>query len=159
MYKYTKGSKWVATESSQCGWYVKGDVVTCIEDSDYCLVIKVGITTQSVDSLNFILSSKDKVADAKYALEVAEANYEKALKEHEDSCKFTEEDIKNLMVVKFETLGGSLRLVTMDSDRYMMVDTQGSNCMRGIRKSLLETLNSSYSKTNLTIKDFANAVK
>ena len=63
---------------------------------------------------------------------------------------------RNFMVVKSKHFAG-LRLVTLSTFRYLMTAQEGVSVNSGERKDLLNELNTSYIKTNLTLKDFANA--
>ena len=158
-FKYTKGSKWVVVEDSYLGWYREGNVLTCTQDSDFSLQILLNNKDTRVVSSNFIPYVEpvvDPVANAKLALDNAQKAYDLAVIQAEEATKFTGADIRNFMVVKSKHFAG-LRLVTLSNFRYMMTTQEGESVNAGELKDLLNELNTCNIKTNLTLKDFANA--
>lgn len=157
-YKYSKGSKWVAIRNSLTGIYVKGEVITVTKDSDTHLnMFEDGRDDYSVITENFIPHVESSVETAKIALEKAHLAYEVELKKHEDSLKFTEDDVKNLMIVVTKDYD-DMRMVVIQSYKAFFYDTKGNLCKEWLREALVRELNYTYKKTNLTLKDFANHV-
>ena len=104
-----------------------------------------------------VANAKLALDNAKLALDNAQKAYELAVIQAEEATKFTGTDIRNFMVVKSKHFAG-LRLVTLSKYRYLMTTQKGVGVNSGELKDLLNELNTSYIKTNLTLKDFANAI-
>lgn len=173
-YKYTKGSKWLAINDSSLGWYAKGDVVTATISHNHFLTIKTTRGTFTVTDDNFIPYVEpvvDPVVAAKLAYFKAKDAYEDAVNKKEQAdreaerkaAKFTEDDIKNLMVVRLDSFFNTkdncfLRLVTFNREGVLLTSPDGSGARSCKRDKLLNILNSEYKKTTKTLKDFANAI-
>lgn len=164
--KYTKGSKWIAVDDSGLGWYSQGLIATCTKDSDYSLTILLDNREASVSQSNFIPYVEpvvDPVADAKLALDNAQKAYDLEVIKAQEAKKFTEDDIKNLMVVRLSNSSwlsdkDSLRVVTFSPYQAIITGVDGSYGNTCSREFLLSKLNAMYTKTNLTLKEALNAI-
>lgn len=102
---------------------------------------------------------EDPIELAEIALAKAKSDLEAAIKAKDESHKFTEADVKNLMVVSYKGLQNNLRLVIFSREQNiaLFTETDGTVANRYKMERLVEELNTMYTKTTLTLKDFANA--
>lgn len=160
--KFKVGDKVVALSGINYGCYKEGDIGEVTD-----------MTTHAYPRVRFptwhgwpLIGNVAPVASAKLALDNAHKAYklevEKAEGAKREAEKFTESDIKNLMVVRLSTASWlpdkySLRVVTFSPSQAVITCPDGSFVSSCSREFLLSKLNAMYTKTNLTLKDFADA--
>lgn len=138
-----------------------GDVVTLIKDDGTdCPLFSNQDGQEEYEYYEYLqlIPEGSPVEIAKANLAKAQAELDAAVKAEEDSKKFQESDIKNLMVVSVKDEKHSpLRLVVTVKDNVSFFNAEGTRTNWCTRPELLKELNGTYEKTTKTIKDFANA--
>lgn len=97
----------------------------------------------------------DPVEIARANLEKAKAEFAAAEKAKAEAAKFTEADLKNLMVVESQDESGGLRMVVLTDKFAYWFNTKGIQTNIVGREGAVSKLNFLYKKTAKTLKDFA----
>jgi hypothetical protein len=162
--KYEVTTNQSAPPKSNWTCYPVGTVVTCtlvngtgVEASHSFINDKKETQVLRIGQIKPVSTELEK---AEAALKEAEDNlkklHAKAKADAEAALKFTEADIKNLMIVSSGSSFYDLRLVTIVDDKVHFINPQGKSRNSCSRSGLLEELNATYTKTTKTLKDFAN---
>jgi hypothetical protein len=152
-YGFKVGDKFKNVSS---GMFPKGAIITLVlDDGSSCPLFKDERgSSHFADYKRLELIPSDPVEIAKANLAKAEAELKAAEEAVRKSKEFTEDDVKNFMVVK---MSDDLRLVVISKERVDFFEINGNRSNWCVRDDLVKELNTLYTKTTLTAKDFFNA--